>query len=61
MSRFAVALSLSIVVMLALSSTASADRRLFTHTYEYKTVPQGHTALEFWHTEAVNRIEPRMR
>jgi hypothetical protein len=31
---------------------ASADRRLFTHTYEYKTVPEGRTALEFWHTES---------
>jgi len=51
MSRFAVALLLSPLVMTALSSTASADRRLFTHTYEYKTVPQGHTALEFWYTE----------
>lgn len=39
-------------VPLAFSSTASADRRLFTHTYEYKTVPQGHTAIELWHTEA---------
>lgn len=58
MSRFAVALSLSPVVMLALSSTASADRRLFTHTYEYKTVPQGHTALEFWHTEARDSWDP---
>jgi hypothetical protein len=37
--------------MLALSSTASADRRLFTHTYEFKTVPQGHTAIELWTTQ----------
>ncbi len=48
MSRFAVAF----VLVSALASTASADRRLFTSTYEYKTVPQGHTALEFWHTQS---------
>jgi hypothetical protein len=52
MKRFAVALLLSPLPMLALSSTAAADRRLFTYTYEYKTVPQGHTALELWHTES---------
>ncbi|HEY5949487.1 MAG TPA: hypothetical protein VIV40_28530, partial [Kofleriaceae bacterium] len=34
-----------------MSTTASADRRLFTSTYEYKTVPEGHTALEFWNTQ----------
>lgn len=31
---------------------AHADRRMFTNTYEYKTVPEGHTALELWHTES---------
>jgi hypothetical protein len=49
MKRFAVA---SCLFVPALSSPASADRRLFTSTYEYKTVPQGHTALELWHTES---------
>ncbi len=49
MRSFALALS---VAVLSLSSPASADRRLFTHTYEYKTVPQGHTAIELWHTES---------
>jgi hypothetical protein len=53
MMRFAVALSL-----LVLSSTASADRRLFTYTYEYKTVPQGHTAIELWHTEDRTTWDP---
>jgi hypothetical protein len=24
---------------------------MFTRTYEYKTVPEGHTAIELWHTE----------
>lgn len=55
MKRFAVALFLLVP---ALSSTATADRRLFTYTYEYKTVPQGHTALEFWHTEARDTWDP---
>src|SRR5689334_17280905 len=31
---------------------ARADRRLFTYTYEYKTMPQGATAIEAWHTES---------
>ena len=35
----------------ATTSNAFADRRMFTSTYEYKTVPEGHTALELWHTE----------
>jgi hypothetical protein len=38
--------------MLATASNAHADRRMFTSTYEYKTVPEGHTALELWHTES---------
>lgn len=51
MKRFAVALLLSVPALIG-SSSARADRRLFTSTYEYKTVPEGHTALEFWHTES---------
>lgn len=31
---------------------AHADRRSFTETYEFATVPQGHTAIEIWHTQA---------
>src|SRR5690349_15660591 len=53
MSRVVVAWCLFV---LALSSPASADRRLFTSTYEYKTVPQGHTAIEMWHTESRPRL-----
>jgi hypothetical protein len=34
------------------TSPANADRRMFTSTYEYKTVPEGHTAIELWHTES---------
>jgi hypothetical protein len=36
----------------ALAATANADRRSFTNTYEYSTVPEGKTAIEMWHTQA---------
>lgn len=53
MSRFSTILLLvTSTVALAEISTAHADRRMFTSTYEYKTVPEGHTALELWHTES---------
>jgi hypothetical protein len=42
----------SVVATSFSTSTAFADRRMFTSTYEYKTVPEGHTALELWHTES---------
>jgi len=58
MTRFAVVFVCSLVTVALSSSTASADRRLFTYTYEYKTVPQGHTALEFWHTESRATWDP---
>src|SRR6476646_3902482 len=51
MSRFSTKLLFIAALVGATSSTAFADRRLFTTTYEYKTVPEGHTALELWHTE----------
>lgn len=35
-----------------LSRPAAADRRSFTNTYEYTTVPEGRTAVELWHTES---------
>lgn len=47
-------LALSLLVSALTVSSASADRRLFTSTYEYKTMPQGATALELWHTQARN-------
>lgn len=50
MTRLAVTLFL--LVSALATSTASADRRLFTSTYEYKTMPEGATALEFWHTQS---------
>jgi hypothetical protein len=33
-------------------SNASADRRAFTHTYEYPTLAKGELELEFWNTQA---------
>lgn len=48
MIRFAFAVPL----VLASVQTAAADRRSFTNTYEYTTVPEGHTAIELWHTES---------
>jgi hypothetical protein len=49
---FRTALGLAPLVLLASSSPATADRRSFTNTYEYTTVPEGKTALELWHTES---------
>ena len=46
MRRFVVAL---IVMVPAL---ARADRKSFSYTYEYATLPEGQTELEIWHTEA---------
>ena len=43
------ALSLS---LLAQAGVASADRRAFTHTYEYMTIPKGDLELEFYNTES---------
>jgi hypothetical protein len=53
MKRLAIAAS-----WFVLTSTAAADRRLFTYTYEYSTVPQGSTALQLWHTEDRSTWEP---
>jgi hypothetical protein len=40
------------LLLLSATTTASADRRLFTSTYEYKTMPAGATAVELWHTQS---------
>jgi hypothetical protein len=48
MLRFASAVSLAV---LASATSARADVRSFTHTYEYSTVPEGKTAVELWHTQ----------
>jgi hypothetical protein len=39
------------VTLLAASATARADRRAFTHTYEYQTMPQGGLDLEIWNAQ----------
>ena len=41
-----------LVLIVAMTSTASADRRLFTSTREYSTVPEGNTTINLWHTES---------
>jgi len=48
MLRLVVACSL---VLAALGHETHADRRSFTNTYEYSTVPEGKTALELWSTQ----------
>jgi len=35
----------------ALATPARADRRAFTHTYEYQTMPEGETELEIYSTQ----------
>ena len=46
MRRFVVAL----IVMSPL--LARADRKSFSYTYEYATLPEGQTEVELWHTQA---------
>lgn len=48
MLRAALAL---LAVSAVTASSARADRRLFTYTYEYRTTYGGDTSLELWHTE----------
>jgi hypothetical protein len=48
MARFAL---VTFVVIATLTSSAAADLRSFTQTYEYSTVPEGRTTLELWHTQ----------
>lgn len=38
--------------VLALASTAHADRRAFVHTYEYMTIAGGDVELEVWNTQS---------
>jgi hypothetical protein len=35
-----------------LPSLARADRKSFSHTYEYATLPEGQTEVEIWHTQS---------
>lgn len=46
----------SVVTILVLSSSAHADRRSFTRTYEYTTTPEGQTELEIYSTQSRNRF-----
>jgi hypothetical protein len=40
------------VLVLLVPAVASADRKSFTNTYEYATLPEGQTEVEIWHTQA---------
>ncbi len=40
-----------VVMVLAVSSSARADRKDFANTYEYATLPEGQTEIELWHSE----------
>ncbi len=42
-------------LVLAGAGSARADRRAFTHTYEYMTQPKGNLELEFWNTQETAR------
>src|SRR5258706_2854589 len=40
------------LVVVMLTATAYADRKSFTNTYEYATLPEGQTEVELWHTQS---------
>ena len=42
----------TVIALLASTSTSRADRKSFTNTYEYATLPEGQTELELWHTQS---------
>jgi len=49
-----------VVVVLALAgapAVAHADRRAFTHTYEYQTMPEGETELEIYSTQDREKLK----
>ncbi|MBK7536308.1 MAG: hypothetical protein IPI49_13270 [Myxococcales bacterium] len=56
MCRIPASLFTLLCASLALPATAQADRRSFTRTYEYTTMPQGQTELEIYSTQSVNRF-----
>lgn len=43
-------LLLTLLVIFALPATSNADRRKYVWTYQYVTIPQGETELEFYQT-----------
>jgi hypothetical protein len=49
-------LILSLTILALLPTVATADRRTFTRTYEYTTMPQGQTELEIYSTQSRNRF-----
>jgi hypothetical protein len=44
--------ALPVVLLLGAASAAHADRRSFTRTYEYMTMPEGETELEIYTTQS---------
>jgi hypothetical protein len=52
MPRFTITVVLALATLGALARPALADRRSFTQTYEYMTLPKGETELEFYSTQA---------
>lgn len=56
MSRFVSALLVTAAVMAA-PAVAQADRRSFTRTYEYMTMPQGDLELEFYNTQSLSTFD----
>lgn len=48
----------ALALLAVTASSAWADRRLFTYTYEYRTTHAGETSLELWHTETRTTWDP---
>lgn len=45
------------LALAALAGTAHADRRSFTRTYEYMTMPEGETELEIYSTQSLATLD----
>lgn len=54
--KFRLALALGALGLCAAAPFAHADRRSFTRTYEYTTMPEGQTELEIYSTQSVSRF-----
>ncbi len=50
-------LALTALPVLALAAPAAADRRSFTHTYEYMTMPEAETELEIYTEQARTTLD----
>jgi hypothetical protein len=44
-------LALGLALLALFATDSSAHRRGFVHTYEYQTLPEGETELEWWNTQ----------